>query len=293
VCTERAALEFVNELDGDLSPRLITSDLEAGILVLEDFAPCISLADVLRKGDPKLARERLLTFARSLGTIHSVSSGQEDSYYLRRGALGPVDPKADRTESIERRWSETCAYLDSHGLATSTKAEADLAKALSALTEPGPFLAFSNGDAEANNYLLRNGEGRLIDFEAAGYRSALKDVVCLYVPGPMWVTVSDAATDGIEAAYRHELSRAVPQAKDERLYGFSLSAACLVWAIIRLRLPKLDTRPEGDRSRLQMVSTLEAAAQVAETHRSFPHLAGWACQLASLLRRISFARQIR
>ena len=118
VCTERAALEFVDELGERLAPRLIASDLEVGILVLEDLAPRISLAEILKKGDAGLAREGLLAFARTLGTLHSVSSGRKTSYYARRRALGPVDPEADRIESIGWKWSEACAYMESLGVSS-------------------------------------------------------------------------------------------------------------------------------------------------------------------------------
>ena len=50
--------------------------------------------------------------------------------------------------------------------APSGTAENDLASAMDELTQPGPFLALSSGDAGANNYLIAGGEGRLIDFEA-------------------------------------------------------------------------------------------------------------------------------
>ena len=40
------------------------------------------------------------------------------------------------------------------------------------LHEPGPFLAFTNGDAGANNYLVDGTDGRFIDFEFAGFRHA-------------------------------------------------------------------------------------------------------------------------
>ena len=51
-------------------------------------------------------------------------------------------------------------------MAPSGAAENDLASAaMDELTQPGPFLALSSGDAGANN-LIAGGEGRLIDFEA-------------------------------------------------------------------------------------------------------------------------------
>ncbi len=114
------------------------------------------------------------------------------------------------------------------------------------------------------------------------------DPVCLYVPGPLWITVDDPIANGVEAQYRTALSVSVPEAEDDYRFGFGLAAACLVTAIgLRLdRFPTLDRRREGDHSRVQMVATLEAAANSAESHHSLPHLGGWAREIASKLRRI-------
>ncbi|MGW1185712.1 hypothetical protein ACWD7Y_20970 [Streptomyces drozdowiczii] len=48
---------------------------------------------------------------------------------------------------------------------------AELAETVTELSEPGPFMVLSNGDAEANNLLVHAygpADARLIDFEAAG-----------------------------------------------------------------------------------------------------------------------------
>ena len=287
VCTEQAALEFVAELGLGLTPRLLASDLGTRLLITEDLAPRIPLAEVLQGEDTGLAAEGLKAFARALGMLHAGSSGHASAYYSRRRALGPVDPKEDLEWFVVRRWDEARARLAALGAVPSQRAEAELAAALDALRAPGGFLGFSNGDAEANNYLVCGGDGRLIDFEAAGYRHVLSDAVCLHVPGPLWLTVGDPRATGLEDAYRSALAEAVPEAQDDKAFGFGLAAACLVFAlVVRWRFDKLNQRPQGDHSRLQMVSTLESAARAAEAHRSLPHLRGWTWEVAAKLRRI-------
>jgi hypothetical protein len=286
VLTEQAALEFVAELGLNLAPRLLASDVEVGVLVLEDLAPRIPLSEVLRKEDPSAGKPGLSAFARALGTLNAASSGHEAFYYERRRALGPVDPWQERLRFVTGRWTETRAHMELLGVAPSLRAEGELADALKELSEPGPFLAFSNGDAGANNFLLNGLDGRLIDFEFAGYRHALADAVCLYVPGPFWITVSDPVVDGLEAEYRGALSSAVPEAADAARFGFGVASACLVYALSRLhRYPLLDGRRSGDHSRVQMVSALESAANAAESLRSLSHLRGWVREVASTLRR--------
>ncbi|MFF5262201.1 hypothetical protein ACFY4C_24965 [Actinomadura viridis] len=130
------------------------------------------------------------------------------------------------------------------------------------------------------------GLDRLIDYEHAGYIHALNDAVCLYVPGPGWMSVGDPAAMGTADAYRLALAQGVPQAEDDRRYGFALASACMSFALVRLeRLRSVDARPPGDDSRHQLIATLESAASTASAHRALPALAGWARHLAGLLRR--------
>ncbi|MGW8881816.1 hypothetical protein [Streptomyces mirabilis] len=156
------------------------------------------------------------------------------------------------------------------------------------MSAPGPFLALSNGDAEANNILLHDSgpaEARLIDFEFAGCTHALTDAVCLYVPGPAWLTVGNPSTTGLADEYRHALALGIPEAEDDRRYGDGLAAACASWALVRLqRFALLDARSQGDHSRLQLIATLEAAADTAQTCRALPHLTTWIRRIATVLR---------
>jgi hypothetical protein len=126
----------------------------------------------------------------------------------------------------------------------------------------------------------------MIDFEFAGYRHALTDFASFFVPGSMWITVADPGERGVEDEYRRILSNSVPQASDDREYGLGIAGASLVSAFHRLhRFPYVDKRPEGHLSRVQLVSTLEAAAMVAYAHAAFPNLSGWAASIAAALRR--------
>ncbi len=138
-----------------------------------------------------------------------------------------------------------------------------------------------------NNYLVdADGDGRLIDFEAAGFRHAISDLVNdLYIPGSMWLTVTDPVSNGVEEAYRNTMAPVVPQITDDRTFGHALAGAGFISAAARLGLPKLDARPFGDHSRLHRIATLQAAAETAERHRSLPHLTGWSRAAAEALRR--------
>jgi Phosphotransferase enzyme family len=285
ILTELAALEFLADLWADGVAQVLASDTTADLLVLEDLAPRVSLAEKLQGEDRSQAEAGLSAFAVAMGDLHAVTIGHEENYYARRQALGPVNPQLERERFMGWGWDHTRTSAESFGVACSAEVESEMASVFSTLADPGPFLAFSNGDSGTNNFLIDGEGGRIIDFEFAGYRHAFTDVACLYVPGPMWITVTDPVAAGLEAAYRVAVARAVPQAEDDELFGFGIAASCLAMAVERLhRLPTLDARAPGDQGRLQMVATLESAAEAAASHGSLPRLSGWMQQIAEALR---------
>jgi hypothetical protein len=285
--TERAALEFLADIGLAVAPVLVACDPGTRALVLEDLSPRVPLHDLLDGRETPAAVMGITAFARALGLLAAGTAGRAEAYYERRRALGPVDPASDREGSIRDRWEQTTASAAALGVPVSEKVAAEMASVLAALGDPGPFLAFSNGDAAANNFLVRDDDGRIIDFEFAGFRHALLDAACLHVPGPLWITLPDPVRTGLEAVYRSTLCSEVPEAADDRVYGSAMAAAAVAAAIERgaSRFARLGRRPPGDGSRPQMIATLESAARAADHHRSLPHLAGWCRTLGETLRR--------
>ncbi|NUP51143.1 MAG: hypothetical protein HOW97_28105 [Catenulispora sp.] len=285
---ELAALRFLaDDLEFAITPRVIGADLAAGFLVLEDLAPRVALDQLICRDGVAAHRERLAVFARALGELGAATWGRAEAYRARCLAISSVNPTVDgRFTSLWDQAHDTAALL---GTPVTGRVASELTAALDELSAPGPFLALSNGDAEANNILVHESgpaDARLIDFEAAHYGHALLDGVCLHVPGPRWLSVGDPAANGLADRYRQALSRGIPEAQEDRLYGFALGAACTSWALLRLqRLPVLDARAPGDHSRLQLIETLEATARTAEAHHTLPHLSGWLRSTATALRR--------
>ncbi|MEY9926750.1 aminoglycoside/choline kinase family phosphotransferase [Catenulispora sp. GP43] len=281
--TELAALRFLSDdLGLSLTPRVIAADLSARLLVLEDLAPRVALDHLICRDGVEAHRGRLAAFARVLGELGAATAGHAERYRERLGA--PDDP--DRFAALWTRAHQDAAAI---GVPIAGPAASDLAAALDELRAPGSFLALSNGDAESNNCLVHESgpaDARLIDFEAAGYGHALLDAVCLHVPGPRWLSVGDPAAGGLADEYRRALACGVPEAQDDRRYGFALAAACASWALLRLqRFALLDERSPGDHSRLQIVETVESAARTATAHRAVPGLAGWLRRVGETMRR--------
>jgi hypothetical protein len=199
--------------------------------------------------------------------------------------LEDLAPRVALDRLIRRDGAAACLEL----LAAFARARGELSAATAgqALTyhARGAALGLPAGGAEGRLAGLWN-QGHKIDFETAGYAHALIDAVCLHVPGPGWISVGDPGAAGLADQYRGALARGVPEAQDDRRYGFALAAACMSWALLRLdRFAVLDTRAPGDHSRVQLVETLESTARTAEAHRALPHLAGWARRTADALRR--------
>lgn len=299
--TESAALQFLRDDVGvGLAPRLIAADAAAdvaadvaadaaaGFVVLEDLAPRTALDQLLRRDGAAAHGERLAAFAQARGELNAATAGRAEAYYARRARLGPVDRGDDRAGRFASYRDTGIEHAVALGAPLEGRAATELAAAVRELRAPGPFLALSNGDTEANNVLLHPSgppDARLIDFEFAGYTHALTDAVCLHVPGPAWMSVGDPVATGLADHYRRALARGIPAAEDDRRYGFGLAAACVSWALIRLeRFALVNTRPPGHRSRPQLIATLEAAARTSRTHRALPHLTAWVRRIAALLR---------
>lgn len=274
-------MRFLSEgLGVDLAPRVIAADLAAGFLVLEDLAPRVALDELICRDGVAAHGERLAAFASVLGELGAATVGHAEKY----NAVG-VQTSGRQHAAVWKRAFQDAVEL---GVPIRGEAASELAAAFDELHAPGPFLALSNGDAESNNCLVRESgpaDARLIDFEAASYVHALLDAVCLHVPGPRWLSVGDPVASGLADRYRRALAQGVPEAEDDRLYGFGLAAACVSWALLRLqRWATLDERARGDHSRFQLVETVESAARTATAHDALPALAGWFRRVGEALR---------
>ena len=272
---ELAALQFLSDdLGLALAPRVIAADVPAGFLVLEDLAPRVALDRLIRRDGAAACLELLAVFARACGELSAATAGQAGAYHARCAALGSPAPAGGAEGGLAGLWDRGREDAAALGAPIAGSAASELIAVLEELNAPGPFLALSHGDAGSNNILVRESgpaDARLIDFEAAGYAHALINAVCLHVPGPGWISVGGPGAAGLADQYRRALARGVPEAQDDRRYGFALAAACMSWALLRLHpFAVLDARAPGDRGRLQLVETLESAARTAGAHRALP-----------------------
>jgi hypothetical protein len=279
---ERDALGYLAKFGLDLAPRLLGCDEDLGLLVTEDLTPAVVLWDILGT-DEHRGHEGLVAFASALGQLHAATAGRADEFYELVGRSAPVDPERDRRRIAGDWWDWDLPDLGAVGIDAMTGTHADMESVRDVLLEPGPFMAMSNGDAGANNVMIDDTGIRIIDWEMAGFRHALIDASCLFVPGPVWMTIAEPGPE-VEHAYRQALAAGVDAAADDA-YSLALAAACLASAIERAqRIPRLDRRPPGHHSRTQMIATLEAAAREASRRNVLGELAGWVSSAATTLR---------
>lgn len=291
---ERAALEFLALLGNSAGPGLLTADDE--LLIMEDLGTGPALEDLLVEHDAAAALHGLVAFATALGQMHASTAGHAAEYYQLRSRYGLADPAFDRISivgiNIESRWKLLRQMVaDLLGLPVPDDVEQDIDTMLLTLSEPRPYLAFSNGDTCPTNCRITATGLRFLDFEHAAFRHALLDVAALRFPFPgcpCWSRLPATASQKAEHAYRQEMARSCPDILDDARYERELTAACAAWTIVRmLSLPKRDRsdepHPMGFSRRGQLLDTMHTTIQCSQQSGSLPALAAWLVSVTEAL----------
>lgn len=293
---ERAALEFLTSIGGAFGPRLLAAD--DGMLIMEDLGAGPALEDLLVGSDAVAAEDGLVAFAIALGRLHAITMGHAEEFYALRRRLGPVDPAYDRPsilgDDLGRSWSRLRQIVAERPyLPATNRAGPDVDELMRVLSEPGGYLAFSQGDTCPQNCRIVDGGVRFVDFEDAAFQHALLDAAALRFPFPAcpcWSRLPQEVSRRAEGAYRQELARSCPDVLDQASYEHGLAAACAAWAIVRMvRLPKLENvdaaHPMRFSRRGQLLDTIAIAVSCAQESGSLPCLASWLADAGDALRR--------
>ncbi|SRR5579884_893679 len=294
---ERAALAFLTMRGCAAGPRLLAADDD--MLIMEDLGSGPSLEDLLVGSDPIAAEQGLVAFATALGRMHASTSGHAGEYYQVRSRFGPIDPAFDRISildiGIEHAWKQWKQIAGERSYLPAPDAkgiEQDIAELLTVLAEPGPLLAFSNGDTCPANCRFSDAELRFLDFEHAAFRHALLDVAALRFPFPAcgcWSRLPLEVSLRAEAAYREQMTHSCPDVLDEAPYAHGLTVACAAWTIVRLqRLPKLERtdklHPLHFSQRGQLLDTIAITLSCAQQSHSLPSFVSWLASVNAALR---------
>jgi hypothetical protein len=295
---EQAALEFLAVIGSTAGPRLLAVDSEMGLFVLEDLGTDPALEDLLVGNNAAAASQGLIAFAAALGQMHAATTGHAEEYYRMRGAYGPVDPIFDRVSvlgyEIQRSWRQLQEIVASRPSLPSpgTAVGRDVDEICRVLSEPGPYLALSNGDTSPANCRISSQGLRFLDFEHACFRHALLDVASLRLPFPgcpCWSHLPAEVDLRTEEAYRQQAALFNPAALDSARYAHELAVACAAWTILRMvRLPKLERvdepQPMGFSRRGQLLDTIATTVSCSQQSCSLLALASWLASINAALR---------
>ncbi len=245
---EWAGLQFLDHLSGAHSPaaRFYGGDRAAGLVVLEDLGTSAHLDGILLGDNPTAAEDALIDLATTLGRMHALTIGKDQAYHQIRAALGPLEPAIASYDWLAPRFR---AMADALGIAPQPGTEADLETLRAVLHHPGPFLAYTHGDACPDNCLRVGNTVRLFDFEGGYLRHALIDGVFgrLHFPSCWCVGRLPASIPPrLEEVYRTALTQGCPAAADDTLFDCAVVEACIYWLIRFDRVYPLATFLERD-----------------------------------------------
>ncbi|MEO7912220.1 MAG: phosphotransferase [Roseiflexaceae bacterium] len=226
-------LQLLSEASGadTIAPRFYGGDRAAGLFVIEDLGAGVSPDEALLGDDPAAAEESMVALARMLGRMHGATIGWQARYTQMRSALGPYVPDYHDYRWLVDGFLATTTALD---VPLRNGVTADLETLIDALSNPGPFLAYTHGDPCPDNWVWAGDRLRLFDFEAGGFRHALTDGVYGRIHFPSCWCVNrlpDHIQPLMESAYRTELSRGCPAAQDDLLFGRAVVEACAYWTL--------------------------------------------------------------
>jgi hypothetical protein len=212
--SERGALEFFagdDELAAHV-PRLLASDEEFGLVVLEDLGTIPTLAHLVLGDDPRRARTALFEYARLLGRFARQSMPRVDAF---------TAPKAHAEHfALE----QTRASFDDLELPDGARDE--MSTALDLLTRDTRWFTVGPADACPDNVLVAPERMYLLDFEGAARYHAVLDAGSLAIPFPScWChdAFSPGLRDDLVAVHRDALGR--PAAA----YDAALAASTITW----------------------------------------------------------------
>lgn len=300
---EWAALDFLGRggVPAGLVPALYGGDGDAELLVLEDLAgpgersgfdsPDV-IGNLLFGDDRGSAEAALEALNRAVGRLHAATIGRTGGYRsseLRRRAASTTRHGVHR---IDDALAGLADLLAANGVAVTPGLSAELQAAAAEIRDPGEFLAFTHGDTTPSNALLRDGEARLYDLEAADVRHALVDgafarIRYLYSVWARRLPV-DVQRRGL-AAYRRTLAPSCPAAADDDRFGHALLACSAGWlAVICMEVPDVaeaDQRWGRSTIRQRIVTMIDHFVGLAEEFDGFGSVADAASRLGQRLRR--------
>jgi hypothetical protein len=288
----------------DYSPLWYGGNRELGFSILEDLGHHLSLVEPLLEKDSDRAEKILLKYATRLGQLHTDTIGKvatfKDLFHSlsptgRLSALQMTSQAAriptQRVNALEQAFHTLQAKLESLGIRIESGLSKELEAIVSAVTDPGLFLAYIHADPCPDNIFVRGDELRLIDFEFGHFGHALIDATYGRMMFPTcWCAnrLPHSTVSKMEIAYRKELFQECPQAQNDSIFEAELVKICGFWLLITL-VRHLQEALDKDRNwgiasvRQRVLARLEAFINTSEQFAKLPSLRGLSSCLLELL----------
>lgn len=236
--------QFLNEwtvLDhleaSGVTPRVIAADRQSSLMVIEDFGECPTLEDLLNDPEGDDVRSTLARCGEALATVHGTGIGREAGFLDAQAARSTTSPHSDSIVDFrfERRdlFSES---FDVIGVDVHPRFWESVAILEQAIHDESTFRSLVHGDAGPQNFLIRDEDVRMIDFEFGVYLNVMCDLGGARVGFPQtWETRSVSADDAriFEDAYRRVASQWIPDLEDDHRFTTNLLFGAGHWALNR------------------------------------------------------------
>jgi len=289
-----AGTQFLSDLPeaAGLGPRFYAGHRAAGLLLVEDVGPGHSLDQILLENDPRVAEDALVAFAAAHGRLHACTLGQQAAFAERRAILGPP---AFITDFYAYTWPAPTFHAMANALHMTVPhtVHDDLQHLSAVLGQPGPFLAYTHGDACPDNALWTAHGLRLIDFESGLFAHAFRDGVYGQILfSTCWCVnrVPLLIAQRMEGAYRDALASRCPQARDDRQFDRALVEGCAMQALELCYDVPLGTLLREDQQdgiatlRQRVLQRLAVVAHVTDERRHLQALGESMEQMVTILR---------
>ncbi|MHA3089605.1 GNAT family N-acetyltransferase [Legionella pneumophila] len=251
-----AGLEFASKIPQrtHYTPLFYGGEKEHRFILIEDLGVRhVSLVDSLTLPNRDKAILALSRFMKALGSFHAAGAGHTQLYEtILRQIHGDNDTQTDDLahthNDLINRLKSTHKKLN---LSLSNECVHEAQTLIESLLTPGPFTVLTHGDICPDNVFdhEENYELQLIDFEWAFVRNALLDGTYLRMNMPTcWCAkaIPKEVIDSLELIYREEISRTIPETKNDAIYQKVYTEACGFW-ILQQTLHYIDSSLENDR----------------------------------------------
>ncbi|MFT5087217.1 MAG: hypothetical protein ACI906_002842 [Candidatus Latescibacterota bacterium] len=235
---EWASLEFLSSLPGEnhYGPRLLASNREDSLIILEDFGAHETVQDLLLGNNRDATTTGMEAIGRFLGQMHAATYGRGDEFAAIQSHRNAASPHSDSTRDIREQSEAFQNCFAALQITPATGFWEALENIERSIHSPGPFHTFIHADAGPHNFLYIDGTVQLLDYEFGAYGHGLLDVVSARLGFPHTSKVQSVPLEAarqLERAYQRELAHVIPQITDNALFEQEIVDACAHWALSR------------------------------------------------------------